>query len=830
MIATLDRIDSTTKKFSTEFIESINTRPSDLKSEMKNTAAYILSDKWMERRRNEETKDATFDKKNDREELEKVCQSLFFRDIGNREAAIPEKHAATFEWIFRDPPMSDLGVPLWSHFPSWLQTDADNLYWIRGKPGAGKSTLLKFITNDPRFENLLRAWADGHPLLVARFFAWTAGSDLLQKSHEGLLRTLLLDVLHQKPELVVKVFPGRWLLAQSLKGDLSVHLPAPQIGELLAAFRALLSAVNDELKLAIVIDGLDEFDEKDRSHSKLIELLREAKTNTAVKLCVSSRPWNIFKDEYLGCPTLQLENLTKGDIMLFVEGRLGHSQGYQEFAHTSPQNARKIVMDLVDKSQGVFLWVSVIASMLETRFREGTSMKEIQAEIDQLPSEVYDLFRYIWLRTSPRFRAEASQYFRIKRLCQSYRMKLYALTLWFGDPDIPTNISTDEVTDKYLVGAIKSLERKLMSRTGGLLELTNVADDVGHMTVDFMHRTANDWTTENWASIVSATDAEFSPELWILKGEAISKLVYEKKQNLSGRGFEFLLPADPIQLMRITSRIPGGHPDSDIVVDAIDRLMTVEAVDRWLKGFYADYSGYSLQVLGKTKHNPRIAADREALASISPLPAAASFCVEAYIRGRIDRDANSDPFESSEDYSKVLYNLVFGEVRESNKKRIDLVKLLTQDRYRHWFDGLKSTQAAVTQALGKFTSANTDAPIFGYLKEVEAVFDGLCLPEADTFGKVNVVQGIPEPLSRIQSQGLSPNPEELHGMEKAAEPSEVGSCTPHPESLRRAKEAAKGLSPTESHSTPLAGSTAQIPAPKSKSKSSFWKFWTRERR
>lgn len=142
----------------------------------------------------------------------------------------------------------------------------------------------------------------------------------------------------------------------------------------------------------------------------------------------------------------------------------------------------------MDKSQGVFLWVSVISGLLKTALQDGTSISDLQATVDNLPSEVADLFRYIWNRTSKRFRAEASQYFQLMRLSQEHHVELLALTLWFGDKGFPVDFDTANVTSKYLTGVIKTLERRLVSRTGGLLELVSRIKDYtkepGHVYIN----------------------------------------------------------------------------------------------------------------------------------------------------------------------------------------------------------------------------------------------------------------------------------------------------------------------------------------------------------
>jgi hypothetical protein len=84
-----------------------------------------------------------------------------------------------------------------------IEGDSDWIYWITGKPGAGRSTLITFFLRDQRLGRLLEQWAGDLGLPLGSYYSWNAGNSL-QKSHEGLLRTLLYQCLSQKnPDLLV---------------------------------------------------------------------------------------------------------------------------------------------------------------------------------------------------------------------------------------------------------------------------------------------------------------------------------------------------------------------------------------------------------------------------------------------------------------------------------------------------------------------------------------------------------------------------------------------------------------------------------------------------
>ncbi|KAK3354070.1 hypothetical protein B0T25DRAFT_225232 [Lasiosphaeria hispida] len=715
MIATLDRIDSTTKQFSTDIIGLIDKWPVNNQLETNEMVRYVLSDKW---KASEYAKRTLLDENQDGDKLDKMCQGLYFESISHREASIPKRHAATFEWIFHGPRTSEDGHPLWSGFPQWLRGDSPDIYWITGKPGAGKSTLVKFIAQDPRFEALLRRWAAGSQLLVARFFSWTSGANRLQKSHEGLFRTLLLEAIQQRAQLVVDIFPARWFLLQSFNGN--VNLPALTMDELRAGFQNLLSATGEKVKLALLIDGLDEFDE---DHRQLVQLLHDTNGAVGVKICASSRPWNIFKDAYSKNPMLQLENLTREDIKSFVQEQLELSPGYHDFAATSPLAARKIITDIVDKSQGVFLWVSVISGLLEAGFQEGTGISDLQAAVDKLPSEVADLFRYIWNRTGKRFRAEASRFFQVMKACQEQKTDLYALALWFGDKEIPVDLNAAEVTSTYLTGIIKSLERKLMSRTGGLLELVSIHDDhtkePERVRVDFMHRTANDWVCDNWASITSATDPDFDPCFWIVKGEALSVVLTTAPNPDNVRGL-----IDWPGMFDIASLIPDDHPDRRTLVIALGRL------DNHIDSHMAKFPGssdiyWASQLnLVSTRHGKYALPDLphkiglEMLSCTDLLELAARVLISPYLKQRAREDP--DLFPTSGRYQGTVNNVIFGEIWFYNPvARLDVLDFLTQEKYRPWLDGLNMAKAKAEYAkLIVCGTYSTHHPIIAYFTQV----------------------------------------------------------------------------------------------------------------
>jgi hypothetical protein len=98
-------------------------------------------------------------------------------------------------------------------------------------------------------------WAGGSRIITANYFFWNSGIPL-QMSKEGLLRSLLFQILRQSPELIQTVSPGRWEFLCLFNED-DREWTKRELEQMLRTAAGALGATN---KLCIFEDGLDEFD------------------------------------------------------------------------------------------------------------------------------------------------------------------------------------------------------------------------------------------------------------------------------------------------------------------------------------------------------------------------------------------------------------------------------------------------------------------------------------------------------------------------------------------------------------------------------------------
>ncbi|RSL95808.1 hypothetical protein CEP52_011854 [Fusarium oligoseptatum] len=328
-----------------------------------------------------------------------IGTSARFYGTNTREEAISKLFGDTYGWILYSKPPEQDGKPLWGSFLEWLAEDSNTIYWITGKPGSGKSTMMKFLLQHPFLREHLSSWLGSLRLLIVRYYAWN-GESSLHQSFEGLKRTIISQALDLYPELTLKLAPRRCFLCQLLKTTSS--LPHWETWEVEEAFIALLSECGKTIKLALFTDGLDEFDmlPKDVVH-QIREMI--ALCPTGLKVCVASRTYSAFSDEYGQGPVLEMHLVTHNDMINFVAGSF-ENNAFTEHLALDPESTSQLISEIVTKANGIFQWVSLVVPLLLDYLTDGESPAQpidIQQVLQDLPSDLDILYDMIWARVQP---------------------------------------------------------------------------------------------------------------------------------------------------------------------------------------------------------------------------------------------------------------------------------------------------------------------------------------------------------------------------------------------------------------------------------------------
>ncbi|KAL2289228.1 hypothetical protein FJTKL_02247 [Diaporthe vaccinii] len=569
-VSMADEFHKATRKFNDEMIDLVRGRTQAGRNQGQTMVKYIMHSKWDPREIIEESTrpaKSTAAKLRNQRYTQTLVNSLLFETINHREEAIPEAYMRTSDWIFQEPYRLLDDNELWHNFPQWLHGPSDDMYWITGKPGAGKSTLVKYILADSRLKPALMKWSQQRPLIVAGYFSWNAGTGL-QKSHAGLIRTLLHQCLQLQPDLVPRIFSRRWAALSLFAGD--VELPEWEYSEILAAFKALIFEHGKSHSFAFVIDGLDEFED---NHQELIKLLQLINKEENVKICASSRPLNSFRDAFAQNPKLQLEHLTKKDIDFYVRDHFDKSKGFRELTALHPEEAGELLKEIVEKSKGVFLWVSVVVRLLLENLSEGDKVADLRKTLANLPDDLRHLFDHIWASIDPKHHGDASQFFQMMTAAEECDMTVYCLSLYFADDDVPVDMDINKVFGSFLTDALATVQRRLSSRTRGILEVYQTKEEyrgsVDHFArVDYLHRTAKEWVMSRWDEL-RAMAPEFDPFLSLLKGEA-NRMATDKPVVLYFNRVKFWSQVRLI--FRCALRVQDSPRNHDTIVQILEKV------------------------------------------------------------------------------------------------------------------------------------------------------------------------------------------------------------------------------------------------------------------
>jgi hypothetical protein len=410
-----------------------------------------------------------------------ILDSLHFPQIRERRDHILKAHNETYQWIL-EPKQG--GTQRWDDFISWLRASSSEsrIYWVHGKIGAGKTTLLRFLDDNLSLFKHMLPWAKEAAVVRASCFFWNAGNKL-QKSTTGLLRTLLTQLFEQTPDLIPRVVQLRKWQTARLAGN---HVIDWTDSELQDCLREYILYAAKSRKVFFLVDGLDEFEGTDEAREDLIDLLVALAAYENVKICLSSRPWNIFRDAFGSCPQVKLEDFTYNDISAYVREQLYCNKRFHKLMQYDTVAAEGLVASLISKAAGVFLWVRLVVKQLLKGLRDGDGIRALCKKVEEIPADLDDYFMRLMESIEPQNRKEASELLQLALYDEDKFVSLHSnclLDFSFieeGKPDFALNpfykfSGLDFADTGAMAFRLESTMRKLNSRCMGLLECLDEA-------------------------------------------------------------------------------------------------------------------------------------------------------------------------------------------------------------------------------------------------------------------------------------------------------------------------------------------------------------------
>ncbi|KAM0720719.1 hypothetical protein Q7P37_004856 [Cladosporium fusiforme] len=402
------------------------------------------------------------------------AEVLAFDTMDDRFYTIEATYAGTCQWLFeRD------------EYKGWR--DPANLHlhngflWLKGKPGSGKSTLMKFAFEWDQKEQQ-------ESLSVSYFFN-ARGGDMLQKTSEGMYRSLLYQIYDRMPHLL-----------HVLQAHTRSNRKGWPLGRLKSIFRETILALGAE-PLTCYIDALDECAEESevRDMVHFFEALGEsaAKANVRFYVLFSSRHYphiTIQKCQHL---TLDDEEGHESDINDYVRSHL--HMGTSKLALEMQSEVQR-------KASGVFLWVVLVIRILNESMDRG-NVHQLREHLHTIPEDLDALFSNLLQKAAAH---EKASLVLVLQLVLFSHAKLMPEDLYFAvmaqcnnediEAWVPDAVSLEDMR-KFILNVSKGLletrDATSVSNSTVPLLMVNGSDRAveiaGRPAVQFMHASVRDY-------------------------------------------------------------------------------------------------------------------------------------------------------------------------------------------------------------------------------------------------------------------------------------------------------------------------------------------------
>lgn len=259
-------------------------------------------------------------------------------------------------------------------FKKWRDNADSDLFWIHGKSGSGKSHVAASVIQHLR-DTEVKTF-EMRPAKESTGLAFVYCSKLVETDTNPtrLLGSVLEQLFRQLP-LFERLPP----LEDALKNSNG----PPSILDIKPALNAILPKFS---RVFVVVDGLDECYKPDEDDfpdfCKFLASLRHL-PNASVKTIVFSRPkYADIEDAFVGCRELQVDNgQNADDINRYIDAK---TEGLTENLDV----LKEIKTSLLEKADGMFLWVDLVIKAVRPKGSAGEKKKAV----GDLPRQLNDIY------------------------------------------------------------------------------------------------------------------------------------------------------------------------------------------------------------------------------------------------------------------------------------------------------------------------------------------------------------------------------------------------------------------------------------------------------
>ncbi|KAI1418901.1 hypothetical protein F5Y12DRAFT_371832 [Xylaria sp. FL1777] len=455
----------------------------------------------------------------------------FFEEIQDV-SIVPKRSPATYvpdisktvnSWLLKHLEQDsnvDAGEP--RALKEWRYEPENRGLWVLGNAGTGKTVLMAQIFNQ------LRKSSRRYQTVAAFFFSGRLPG---QRTAVDMLRSILLQILRAREDLVDIVrYESEY---RNVLVDLSLPWPI-LISIYHKTIRIALDLASDS-EFIFLLDAPDECDSSDgegsSSSAEVCLFIQDCLNHKSIKVCFASRPQNEFFMEFDDrVPRLRIEDFNRNDITQYVERRLAETGGSRgKISKTS----EALGMDVIQRSQGVMLWVTLTVESLVQGLKNGDTDEQLNRRTQGTPIVLEELYRKMLDEIPLEYRHEAARTHRIVTIAP-FPLDIEVLSLAIDDYQVSDEGKTTRGSFRSNLRAIdtsigfcelgrgdgvESEEQKIRatmrvnSRCGGLLSVRDNND------IRFIHESARAFITQLYefeGLPEGSTDTDFDPPVNLL--------------------------------------------------------------------------------------------------------------------------------------------------------------------------------------------------------------------------------------------------------------------------------------------------------------------------
>jgi len=243
-----------------------------------------------------------------------------------------------------------------------------------------------------------------------------------------------------------------------------------------SALKAITKQDVFDLDLCLFLDALDEYDGRSEFISEFLRDLIKGQedSRTHIRIVFSSRPWDVFVQDFGNCPGFKIHEHTENDMRELCACSIqAHSP--------APKELIQLIGEIVQRARGVFLWVRLVLSdMIPLALQYGRAGErgklvrdKLLAVLGSLPDDLASYYQSIIERIPLSFRLQT--YILLEAVCRSTSaLLLHEVPLLLYCSTINKLTKHQTAATDVLNSFGKDVAGILQTASGGLIEVVGI--------------------------------------------------------------------------------------------------------------------------------------------------------------------------------------------------------------------------------------------------------------------------------------------------------------------------------------------------------------------